>query len=131
MPIAESKSVVRTADVKAGTKELALRVMQLVDALPRTLQGRAIAKQVIRSATSVDANCPAACRARLRAEIIARIGVVEGETDESCFWLELIIDSWLPSEERIRPLLSETRKLVAIVAASRKSAIANRKSAIQ
>jgi four helix bundle protein len=86
---------------------------------------------IAESKSVVDANCPAACRARLRAEIITRIGVVGGDTDESCFWLELIIDSWLLSEERIRPLLSETRKLVAIMAASRKSAIANRKSAIQ
>jgi four helix bundle protein len=119
------------ADLKARTKEFALRVMKLVDALPRTIQGRAIANQIIRSATSVAANYRAACRARSRAEFIAKIGVVEEEADESCFWLELIIDSRLLTEERIRPLLTEGGELVAIMAASRKSAIGNRKSAIQ
>ena len=123
MPIAESKKVVRTADLKARTKQFALRVMKMVDALPRTIQGRAIAKQVIGSATSVAANYRAACRARSRAEFIAKIGVVEEEADESCFWLELIIDSSLLTEERIRPVLSEAGELVAIMAASRKSAI--------
>ena len=123
MPIAESEKVVRTADLKARTKQSALRVMKMVDALPRTIQGRTIAKQIIRSATSVAANYPAACRARSRAEFIAKIGVVEEEADESCFWLELIIDSGLLTEERIRPLLSEAGELVAIMAASRKSAI--------
>ena len=131
MPIAESEKVVRTADLKARTKQFALRVMKMVDALPRTIQGRAIAKQIIRSATSVAANYRAACRARSRAEFIAKIGIVEEEADESCFWLELIIDSGLLTEDRIRPLLSEAGELVAIMAASRKSAIGNRQSAIQ
>ena len=130
MPIAESKKVVRTADLKARTKRFALRVMILVDVIPRTIQGRAIAKQIIRSATSVAANYRAACRARSRAEFIAKIGVVEEEADESCFWLELIIDSGLLPEERIRPLLGEAGELVAIMAASRKSVIGNRKSAM-
>ena len=131
MLITESEKVVRTADLKARTKQFALRVMKMVDALPRTIQGRAIAKQIIRSATSVAANYRAAFRARSRAEFIAKIGVVEEEADESCFWLELIIDSGLLTEERIPPLLSEAGELVAIMAASRKSAIGNRQSAIQ
>jgi len=130
MPIVESEKVVHTADLKARTKQFALRVMKMVDALPRTIQGRAIAKQIIRSATSVAANYRAACRARSRAEFIAKIGIVEEEADESCFWLELIIDSGLLNEDRIRPLLSEAGELVAIMAASRKSAIGNRKSPI-
>ena len=131
MPIAESKTVVRTADLKARTKQFALRVMKLVDSLPRTIQGRAVANQIIRSATSVAANYRAACRARSRAEFIAKIGVVEEEADETAFWLELIIDSALLTETRTRPLLIEAGELVAIMAASRKSAFGNRKLAIQ
>src|SRR5690242_2097030 len=106
MPIAESKKVARTADLKARTKQFALRVMKLVDTVPRTIQGRAIANQIIRSSTSVAANYRAACRARFRAEFIAKIGVVEEEADETCFWLELIIDSGLLVEARVDPLLS-------------------------
>ena len=130
MLITESEKVVRTADLKARTKQFALRMMKMVDALPRTIQGRAIAKQIIRSATSVAANYRAACRARSRAEFIAKIGIVEEEAVESYFWLELIIDSGLLTEDRIRPLLSEAGELVAIMAASRKSAIGNRQSPI-
>jgi four helix bundle protein len=129
MPIAESEK--RSADLKARTKQFALRVMKLLDALPRTIQGRAIANQIIRSATSVAVNYRAACRSRSRAEFIAKIGVVEEEAEESCFWLELVIDSGLLTEERIRPLLSEAGELVAIMAASRKSALGNRKLAIR
>ncbi|HEY3661263.1 MAG TPA: four helix bundle protein [Candidatus Udaeobacter sp.] len=131
MPNVESENAVRKADLKARTKEFALRVMKLIDALARTIQGRTIAKQIIRSGTSVAANYRAACRARSRAEFISKIGVVEEEADETCFWLELIIDSGVLAEERIRPLLSEAGEMVAIMAASRKSAIGNRQSAIQ
>jgi four helix bundle protein len=100
MPIAKSEKLVRTADLKTRTKQLALRAMKMVDALPQTIQGRALANQIIRSATSVAANYRAACRARSRAEFIAKIGVVEEEADETCFWLELIIDSGLLTEAR-------------------------------
>ena len=131
MPIAKSEKVVRSADLKARTKQFALRVIKLVDALPRTIQGRAVANQIIRSATSVAANYRAACRARSRAEFIAKIGVVEEEADETAFWLELIIDSALLTQTRVRPLLSEAGELVAIMAASRKSALGNRKLAVQ
>ena len=119
-----------TAELKARTKEFALRVIRLVDALPNTVKGRAIANQIMRSATSIAANYRAACRARSRAEFIAKIGVVEEEADETAFWLELIIDSKIRSEKQIAPLLKEAGELVAIMAASRKSAIGNRKSAI-
>ncbi|PYL56959.1 MAG: four helix bundle protein [Verrucomicrobia bacterium] len=131
MPISALKKAVSTADLKARTKYFALRVMKLVDALPRTIQGRATANQIIRSATSVAANYRAACRARSRAEFIAKIGVVEEEADETAFWLELIIDSGLLKDAKIRPLLTEAGELVAIMAASRKSAVANRQSPIR
>ena len=130
MPSAESKKKSDAADLKARTKAFALRIFKLVDALPQTLQGRTVAKQIIRSATSVAANYRAACRARSRAEFIAKIGVVEEEADETLFWLELIVAADLLGAERIQPRLQEADELVAIMAASRKSAVANRQSAI-
>jgi four helix bundle protein len=128
MPTAESEKLVRTADLALGTKQSALRVIKLVDALHRTIQRRAIANQISRSATSVAANDRPACRARSRAEFVAKIGVVE-KADETCFWFELIIDSELLAKERIGPLV-EAGELVAIMAGSRKSAMGSRKSAI-
>jgi four helix bundle protein len=119
-----------TDELKARTKRFALRVMTLVDVLPNTVIGRVIANQIMRSATSVGANYRGACRARSRAEFISKIGVVEEEADETAFWLELIIDSKIRRIKQITPLLDEANELVAIMAASRKSAIANRRLAI-
>ena len=120
-----------TDELKARTKQFALRVVTLVEVLPDSVRGRVIADQITRSATSVGANYRATCRARSRAEFIAIIGVVEEEADETDFWLELIIESKIRRAKQILPLLNEANELVAIMAASRKSAIANRRLAIR
>lgn len=119
-------------DLKRRTRDFAIRIMNLVDALPHSAKGRAIANQLVRSGTAVGANYRACCRSRSKAEFIARLGVVEEEADESAFWLELIIEGALLSAGKVQALLSEANELVAIMAASRKSAAlaANRKLAI-
>lgn len=106
----------------ARTKQFALRIMKLVGALPKTIQGRAIGNQMMRSGTSVAANYRAACRARSKIEFIAKLGTVEEEADETAFWLELIIEGGLLKPQQIDPLLSEASELVAITAASKKTA---------
>ena len=120
------------------TKQFALRVMSVVRALPTSIEGRTIADQLMRSGTSVRANYRAACKARSHAEFISKLGTVEEEADEAASWLELLIDGGLFSSKRLQPLLNEARELVAIFAASRKTAarntqlqIANRKLQIK
>ena len=117
-------------EVKSRTKEFALRVIKLVSALPKTIEGRAMANQLVRSGTSVAANYRATCRARSRNEFIAKLGVVLEEADEAQLWLELIIAAKLLAAKRVQPLLEEANELVAIFVSSRKSASSNLKSAI-
>jgi len=133
----------KAEDLKRRTKQFALRVLKLVAALPRTLAGKTIGGQLVRSGTSVGANYRAACRARSKLEFIAKIGIVEEEADESAFWMELIIESELLKLQQVQPLLDEANELAKIMASSRKSAsdslktksngkssIGNRKSAM-
>src|ERR1041384_4165940 len=130
-------------DLKERTKQFALRVPKLVAALPKTLAGKTIGSQLIKSGTAVGANYRAACRARSKLEFIAKIGIVEEEADESAFWMELIIESELLKLHLVQPLLDEANELAKIMASSRKSAseslktklngkssIGNRKSAM-
>src|SRR6266478_611895 len=125
-------------ELKDRTKKFALRVMHLVDALPDTPKGRALASQLVRSGMSVAANYRAACRGRSPAEFISKIGVVEEEADETVLWLELIVEDKLLPEGKISPLLKEANELTAIMAASyisasrsKRDASANPKSAIR
>ncbi len=116
-------------ELKERTKQFALRVMHLVDALPNTTKGRAVASQLVRSRTSVAANYRAACRGRSQAEFISKIGVVEEEADETALWLELIVADKLLPEKKTAPLLKEANELVAIMAASYISASRSKREA--
>ena len=109
-------------ELKNRTKAFALRVMKLVGALPDGAVARTIGNQLIRSGTSVGANYRAACRGRSKAEFIAKLGIVVEEADETCYWLELIIEGHLLAANLVEPLLQEANELTAIMVASRKTA---------
>ncbi|MBA2525659.1 MAG: four helix bundle protein [Pyrinomonadaceae bacterium] len=109
-------------DLKKRTKQFALRILELAAALPNTVEGKVIRGQLVRAGTSVGANYRAACRGRSRAEFIAKIGTVEEESDESAFWLEIIVEGAFLKEVLVKPLLEEANELTRIVAKSRISA---------
>jgi four helix bundle protein len=109
-------------ELKQRTKQFALRVIKLVGSLQRTMEGRVIGKQLIRSGTSVGANYRSACKGRSKAEFAAKLGIVEEEADETAYWLELIVEGGLLEKNLVEPLLKEANEIVAIMASSRKSA---------
>jgi four helix bundle protein len=76
-------------DLKARTQAFALRVIRMVQALPRNRVADVIGKQVLRSATTVGANYRSACRGRSKPDFISKLGIAEEEADETCYWLEL------------------------------------------
>ena len=94
-------------ELRTRTKQFALRIIKLVGSLPKNIEGRAIASQLVGCGTSVAANYRAACRARSRPEFVAKMGVVLEEADETQFWLELIIEASLLSAKRVQSLLDE------------------------
>ena len=115
-------------ELLARTKSFALRSLKLVDHLPRTMSGRAIGNQFVRSATSVGAHYRAACRSRSRAEFAAKLGVVAEEADESVYWLELIIEGKLLPAQKIGDLLKEANELTAIFTSARRTSSKNQTS---
>jgi four helix bundle protein len=110
-------------EMRIRTKQFALRIMKVAEALPNTIRGRTIANQLIRSETSVGANYRAVCRARSGKGFINKLGVVLEEADESAFWLELVSKCSLLAPKRVAPLLQETNELVKIISASRRTAL--------
>ncbi len=92
------------------TSSFALRVVRLFRSLPNCPESRVVGHQLLRSATSVAANHRAACRARSRPDFLHKLGIVEEESDETLFWLEVVGS---------RPTAKEK---------NRQSAIGNRKS---
>ena len=95
-----------------------MRVIRLVEALPKSYAAEVIGKQLLRAATSVGANYRAACRARSKAEFIAKLGIVEEESDECSYWLELLVEADLVKHERVVDLMKEADEITAIMVSS-------------
>lgn len=110
------------AEVRERTKQFAIRIIRLFRSLPKSDDARTIGRQLLRSGTSVAANYRAVCRARSKAEFIAKIGVVVEEADETVFWLELLIDTGIIAQAKLNNLLKEANELLSIFAASQKTA---------
>src|ERR671930_388516 len=90
--------------------------------LPRSTEAWVIGKQLLRSGTAVAANYRAVNRARSRAEFVDKIGVILEEADETVFWLEALTEAGVVKGALLAPLLKETNELVAIFAASQRTA---------
>jgi four helix bundle protein len=104
------------------TKAFALRVIRLYRSLPYKTDAQVMGKQLLRSRTSVAANYRAVCRARSKAEFVAKIGVVVEEADEVVLWLELMTESGIVPLAKTEGLLKEANELTAIFAASQRTA---------
>jgi four helix bundle protein len=113
-------------DLKKRTKQFGLRVIRLVESLPKTKTANVIGKQLLSCATSVGANYRAACRARSKKDFISKIGIAEEEADESAYWLEVLIEAGIVRPKQVSELLAEANELTAIMASSRKTAKSNR-----
>jgi len=114
---------------KTRTKKLAVTIIKEVARLPRSIAADVIGKQLIRSGTSIGANYRAACRAKSQADMINKLKIVEEESDETQYWLELLVESGIVSQDQIASIYKETGEILAMTVASLKT-LRNRKSQI-
>lgn len=103
------------------TKRIGLEVISLIDELPEKTSSWAISKQIVRSSTSIGANYRAACRAKSNADFVYKLKIVEEETDETIFWLEILEESKLVNERRVYDLKREVNEILSIVVSSIKT----------
>ena len=120
-----STPVMSRETMKRRTKAFALEVIGFVDSLPRTRSADVLGRQLIRSGTSVGANYRAACRGRSPAEFIAKLGIVEEETDEAAYWLELLVEAGIVTEDEAAHILNEADQLLSITVATIRTARKN------
>jgi four helix bundle protein len=90
----------------------------MYSALPKTEEARVLGRQLLRSGTSVAANYREASRGRTDAELLAKLGIVEQELDESLLWMELIVESNIVAEPRVVELKMECEELLRMTVAA-------------
>ena len=108
--------------LKERTKRFALEIIKLVESLPRGRAADVIARQLVDAGTSVGANYRAACRARSQADFVSKMGIVEEETDETIYWIELLVKAGLVNENDVSDLLEEANQILAMTVSSIKTA---------
>ncbi|MDP1675244.1 MAG: four helix bundle protein [Bacteroidota bacterium] len=106
-------------EMQIRTKKMALRVIKMSESLPKNKTGNIICDQILRSSTSTASNYRAACRAKSKADFVYKLGIVEEESDETEFWLEMIVDSGLLPEKKLATLRDEVNQITRIVSASK------------
>ena len=112
-----------TPDVlKKRTNEFGLRIIRLVESLPKTKTASMIGNQLLRCGTSVGANYHSACRGRSKADFIAKLGIVEEEADESAYWIEMLVEADIVKIGSVKQLHAEADELTSIMVKSRQTA---------
>jgi four helix bundle protein len=101
-------------DLRQRTKAFALRIIKLYIALPKSPEAQVLGKQILRSGTSVGAHYHEACRAKSDADFISKIEGGLQELEETIYWLELLGDTNIFEEERLKPLHQEIEELIAM-----------------
>lgn len=109
-------------ELKERTKQFALKVIKVVEMLPRGRTADILGRQLVSAGTSVGANYRAACRAKSTADFISKMGIVEEEADETVYWMELLIESGLIRKDELIHLLGEADEILAITVSSIKTA---------
>jgi four helix bundle protein len=105
-------------NLQIRTKQFALSVIKFCEGLPKDEAAKILARQLLRSGTSVGANYRAACLAKSKPTFISKLGDVLEEADEAGYWIELLVDSGRVDLQRAAPLVKEAGELVAIAIAS-------------
>lgn len=72
-------------ELQNSTRQFHIRIIRLCDLLPKTAAGFETAKQVIRSADSVEANYRATKRAKSTNDFINKLKIIIEEADESLY----------------------------------------------
>lgn len=102
-------------DLRSRTKNFALRIIKLYSNLPKTTEAQVLGKQIIRSGTSVGAQYREGCRAKSDADFVSKLEGSLQELEETCYWLELIVESEIFDKERISPLQTEAEEIIKIL----------------
>jgi len=109
------------------TKKFVIDNIKLFRTLPKTEEAKIIGRQLLRSSSSVGANYRAVCRSRSQAEFHSKLSIVVEETDESIFWMEILVETEIIKQDEINSLINEANEILKVVSKARKSVSDNKK----
>lgn len=104
-------------DIRERTLEFAVKVITLAEQLPKTNAGNVLAKQLIRSGTSIGANVEEATAASSKEDFTYKMNIALREARETHYWLRIIKETKMISSAQIDSLLQEAEEIKKILGA--------------
>ena len=112
----------KTQELEERLIEFASRIIDLVEALPKTASAKHLGSQLLRSGTSPALNYGEAQSAESREDFVHKMKICLKELRETLICLKLIAKrNWFPAG-KLSPILIENNELVSIFVASTKTA---------
>jgi four helix bundle protein len=108
-------------ELKKRTKKFTIDCIRFVKQLPNGKDAWIIGDQLYRAGSAVGANYRAACRSKTRATFIHKLGIVEEEADECCFWLEVCLEIGIGEKGAVESLYKEANELTSIFTSANKT----------
>lgn len=102
-------------DIHKRIYDFIVRVIKLVNLLPKTPANLVIINQILRSVTSMGANDQEADGTLTKKDFIHCYTIVRKEGKETNFWLALIADTNPSFKTRMQEILQEGQEIVAII----------------
>ncbi len=102
-------------ELQIRLKDFAIRIIKMVDSMPRTISADALARQIVRSGTSPSANYRAALLGKSDKDFLNKLKMVEEELDETLHWIEIIMETKIIPPQRLQSLHEECYELLKII----------------
>ena len=106
------------AELEQRTKEFSHILIQFLQSLPKNYLAEALGRQLLKSGTSIGANYREANRAEAKADFIHKLAIAEKEASETVYWLELILEGGIGTNQEAIRLMQEAKQLLAIFTAA-------------
>jgi four helix bundle protein len=108
-------------ELRSKTKDFAIDTIRFIKTLSRSFEEEIIARQLLKSGTSMASNYRATCRSRSKVEFYSKQSIVVVETDETMFWLEILTGSGIADNNTSQDLLKRSTEIIKIFSSARKT----------
>jgi four helix bundle protein len=96
------------------TRDFALSVIDVYNALPRNRVAYVLGRQLLAAGTSPGAHFREALRARSKPEYVSKLNGGLMELEETLYWLELLVGRSVVAPSDVEPIKNEAEQLIAI-----------------
>ena len=107
--------------IQAKSYAFAVRIVLLYRHLLKEKREFVLAKQLLRSGTSIGANIEEAIGGQSRADFVSKLSIAYKEARETCYWLRLLKDTGYLTEQEFNSIYADSDELCRIIAAIQKS----------